>query len=411
MRILWQRIHRYAGLAMAAFLVIAGLTGSIIAFQWELDVWLNPDLFRASQGANLPLSDLARNAEKADPRFEVTYVGLPPEPGMSAELYGSPRIDPTTQQPFEIDYDAVYMDPVSGEILGRRLWGECCFHRRNLVPFLFNVHYSLHLPGSWGLWIMGLVALLWVADCFVGAYLTFPRGAPWWARWKQAWQVRTHAGSARLNFDLHRAGGLWLWVVLLMFAVSSVALNLRKEVFEPVVNQFSAVTMPIYERPALAEPRPPVANFDDAAAAAREVAGRVGWSTRVERIYYSAEQGFYGARVGERNAAGFGNRWLYFSGKDMHYLGADVPGQGTAGDVFIHLQYPLHSGRIAGLAGRIVVCVMGLLVAALSITGVVIWLRKRRVGQSRRAKVKVAVTRGDDGGMVRPGEARKMVRP
>jgi uncharacterized iron-regulated membrane protein len=38
----------------------------------------------------------------------------------------------------------------------------------------------------------------------------------------------------------------------------------------------------------------------------------------------------------------------------------------------------MHSGRILGLPGRVLVSVMGLVVAALSVTGVVIWWRKRR---------------------------------
>jgi uncharacterized iron-regulated membrane protein len=50
---------------------------------------------------------------------------------------------------------------------------------------------------------------------------------------------------------------------------------------------------------------------------------------------------------------------------------------GTAGDIFLQVQFPLHSGRIAGLPGRILISAMGLAVAILSVTGVVIWLRKR----------------------------------
>ncbi|WP_038382710.1 PepSY domain-containing protein, partial [Bradyrhizobium elkanii] len=55
-----------------------------------------------------------------------------------------------------------------------------------------------------------------------------------------------------------------------------------------------------------------------------------------------------------------------------------LPWVGTAADVFVQMQFPLHSGRIAGLPGRILISLMGLVVAALSVTGVVIWWRKRR---------------------------------
>jgi len=44
----------------------------------------------------------------------------------------------------------------------------------------------------------------------------------------------------------------------------------------------------------------------------------------------------------------------------------------------VQAQFPVHSGRILGLPGRILISVMGLVVAMLSVTGVVIWLRKRK---------------------------------
>ena len=39
------RLHRWAGLTIALFLVVAGLTGSVLVFREELDAWANPDLF------------------------------------------------------------------------------------------------------------------------------------------------------------------------------------------------------------------------------------------------------------------------------------------------------------------------------------------------------------------------------
>jgi uncharacterized iron-regulated membrane protein len=40
--------------------------------------------------------------------------------------------------------------------------------------------------------------------------------------------------------------------------------------------------------------------------------------------------------------------------------------------------FPLHHGNIAGMPGRIAMSISGLLLAVLSVTGVVIWERKRR---------------------------------
>ena len=74
---------------------------------------------------------------------------------------------------------------------------------------------------------MAIVALVWTIDCFIGFYLTLPvSSGAFWRRWKPAWLVKWKAGAYRLNFDLHRAGGLWVWAMLLVFAWSSVMLNL-----------------------------------------------------------------------------------------------------------------------------------------------------------------------------------------
>jgi uncharacterized iron-regulated membrane protein len=47
------------------------------------------------------------------------------------------------------------------------------------------------------------------------------------------------------------------------------------------------------------------------------------------------------------------------------------------GDLVTSAVQPLHAGRIAGLPGRILVCLGGIVVAALSITGIVMWVLRR----------------------------------
>ena len=105
---------------------------------------------------------------------------------------------------------------------------------------------------------MGIVGLVWVFDCFFGFYLTLPARLKehartsankrvnvtktFWQRWKISWRIRRTGSRYRFNFDLHRAGGLWFWFLLLVMAVSSVSFNLHEEVFEPVVDIFSPLT-------------------------------------------------------------------------------------------------------------------------------------------------------------------------
>lgn len=379
-------LHRYVGLATALFLAVAGLTGSLIAFHHEIDEWLNPNFYDApGRGPLLSPAQLAERLERDNPTVRVWYLALKQEAGRAALLVAAPKSNPADGKPFPLVYNWFQVDPVTGETLGRRLWGACCFERQNFMPFMYELHYKLMIPGRWGAVLMGVVAILWVFDCFFGLALTLPRGRPFFAKWKIAWTVK--GGSAyRRYLDWHRAGGLWLWIVLLLIAISGVALNLRKEVFVPVVSLFSPVTPSVFERRATLPDRPqqPVLGYDDILARAATEAKRRGWALVPGEIFHNRATGLYGVSFGDHDADGLGSSWLYFDDRSGSLFGENIPGHGTAGDVFIQLQTPIHGGHIAGLAGRIVVALAGIATTMLAITGIVIWWRKRTARMAAR---------------------------
>ncbi len=77
MRSIWVKLHRWLGLFMALFLFISGLTGALIAWDHELDEWLNPQLFHAQPSSQPPLKplQLADRLEAGDARLRVSYPG------------------------------------------------------------------------------------------------------------------------------------------------------------------------------------------------------------------------------------------------------------------------------------------------------------------------------------------------
>ena len=390
MRAFLVLLHRYMGLATAVFLVLAGLTGSVLAFNHELDEWLNPQFYEAtSQGERLPPGALVDAVQTAHPKLQVWYMEYPQEAGHTALLAAVPRKDPATGQPFNERNQVFYLDPVSAEHKGARSWGECCFQRENFIPFILEFHYNLTLPGNWGLLLMGGVAITWVIDCFIALWLTLPRGKPFWKKWATAWKVK--GGHAyRLNFDLHRAGGLWLWLLLLPIAVSSVAMNLPSQVFKPAVSLFSPIEPSVYE----ARGRMPAdqlgttqLSYQQAYEMALQEGKRLGLTAAIGELYYSFEYNFYGAGFGQHDTDAHGKSWLFFHGTDGRLLGQEIAGQGTLGEQFYRLQLPIHGGRIIGVTGQIMIAVLGVLIAGLSGTGVYIWWRKwqaRRSSKNRR---------------------------
>src|SRR6185437_1034042 len=79
-----------------------------------------------------------------------------------------------------------------------------------------------------------------------------------------------------------------------------------------------------------------------------------------------------------RRGGGFGRPVVYLDDSSGAILRLDDPGHGKTGDIILSLQFPLHSGQIAGLAGRIAVSALGCGVAMLSVAGVLIRALKRR---------------------------------
>ena len=350
--------HRWVGLSLAGFLVMAGLTGSVLAFDEPLDAALNPDLFGGGGGPALPITALIAAVEAADPGLVVTRVMLPDAARRSvllgvAAAPGAP--------------DEVFVDAASGRILGRRNSAGCCLRPTVLMPSILRLHETL-LLGTPGRLLMGAVGLLWTADCCVGLLLTLPRARPLLTRWRAAWSVKRTTRPFRLVFDLHRAGGLWCWGALLTVAVSGTALTLYSELFFPAVSALLPTTV----RPTPAPSALPPIGLDRAIDLAAQA-----WP-REQRLWaYRAGSTVVVASRSDGHAAEFG-----LGPDETRFDPGAAPtrhdaSDGRIGDWMLHAQYPLHSGQIAGLAGRVAVCALGLAVAGLAASGVWLWWRKR----------------------------------
>ncbi|PHV36249.1 peptidase [Janthinobacterium sp. BJB304] len=390
-------LHRWFGLAVALFLFISGLTGAVISWDHELDAWLNPQLFHAAgtagDGPAKSGLELAQQLEAQDRRLRVNYTLTAIEPGHTALIAVEGRPDPATGKPFEPGFNQVAVDPATGAIQGTRQWAAVSLTRENLLPFLYKLHYTMHIPDGWGIelgvWFMGIIGIVWVLDCGIALYLSFPNRRSWRKSLAFRWRERGH----RLNFDLHRSGGVWVWLLLLALAVTSVSMNLQTQVMRPLVAKLSTLSPNAFDSRTPQPPGHPIEPLltrEQVVALAKTEAARRGWTLPAGGVFYSSAYGLYGvgffAADNDHGDGGLGNAWLYFDGRDGKPAGGVVPGTGSAGDIFLQAQFPLHSGRILGLPGRILISAMGLVVAMLSATGLIIWLRKHRARAAQTGK-------------------------
>lgn len=401
----WVLVHRYAGLTMTVFLIIVGLSGSLLAFYPELEQAINPQLHVETDGTKpLDLVVLHDKAEQLAPQAMVNSIWL--EPG-SAKLSVAPRKNPATGQAYELDYDQLVLNPYTGEELGRRTWGAISQGTINLMPFVYKLHYALAL-GEWGSWILGIIALIWTLDSFVGFYLTLPAAQPkkhssipaaspgprsFWQRWRPAWLIKWRGSNYRINFDLHRAGGLWLWVVLLIFGWSSVFMNLGDSVYKTVMQSVSEFHQPWTESADLDKPlETPAIGWREAYRTGLQAMSRAatehGFTVEAPTaMWLNRAKGFYVYNV--RSSADIQDKF----GQTRAVIDANsgalkmllLPSGQYNGNTVTSWLMALHMANVFGLPYRIFVCVLGLAIVMLSATGVVIWQKKRRARTLKQA--------------------------
>ena len=378
------RLHRWAGLAIAGFLVVVGLTGSLLAYNFELERLIAPQLFAQHRPeARLPLAALAERAAHLVHHARVRGVlYVQPDQVM---VYYQPETDPRTGKAYQLDFDEFFLDPWTGRELGRRRAGDLSQGTVNLMPFVYRLHWTLvaDYPGQV---LLGAVALLWFIDGFNGLVLTLPtqmRG--FWRRWGKAFRIKHGARGFRLHFDLHRASGLWFWPLVLIFGWSSVMMNIRP-LYEAGMRL--ATDYVSTDAPYLAGTPVPDPALDWRAAQAtgerlllREAARHGVTIGERFTLLYLPEIGAYvyearGSRDLFERAPKGGGTSVLFDGNTGALRDYSQPTGQHFGNTIESWLYALHMARIFGRPYQALVCLFGLVTALLSITGVLIWWRK-----------------------------------
>lgn len=430
---LW--VHRYTGLVMAVFLIIAGSTGSLLAFYDELDAVFNQrlayiDVQQSTQKrAQLPIASLHDNVINAYPKYNFSSMPTSVKPKRSAVFTvdkardNDKGISPQAKAPFQ----EVYVNPYNGTIIGTRDREEWAWH--NVMYKVFWLHREW-LLGDIGKLILGIIALIWTINCFIGFYLTLPKNAKsnkakikvdypqpisrqrssWFKRWRPAWKIRTKTNTFKLNYDMHQAFGLWLWVILFVIAWSSVGFNL-KEVYQPVMH--AVIGLETKDN----KSKKPEAVSDTQL----ELQNKDLIVTKANSIDYLSQQANYAAQDnGLKVKQLLGIRWIkednqwqmrFLTDKDIGKKGgaSSITINASSGDVekinFGH-QSPvaskvdqwmatLHMGHIAEgenqqlghLLYQLFLVLIGLAVSVLSGTGVYLWYkgRQQRLKSMRKA--------------------------
>ncbi|CAN7446256.1 PepSY-associated TM helix domain-containing protein [Duganella sp. LjRoot269] len=360
-----QWLHRWLGLTLGLLLVLAGLSGSLLVFNHELDERLNPQLFhnRVPCAAPLDVAGAVASLQRQWPQAKVGSVYLPSHPGASYGLY--------FKAPGVGDAEAM-LDSCSGAVLGSRSREEFGLDAPRLMPSLQRWHANL-LQGKPGRAALGWLALAWVALLAAGLLLAWPTPAQ---GWKRALNVRWRQNAYRANFDLHRSAGLLAIVLMLVTAVTGFY-NGLPELARALVGQVAPVSAEhrAIALPALAKGEAGI-SWNDAKAIAEQHLSDGAILLALNRL---PDRGLYQVRL--RRADDWqrtGTLRLLIDIRSGAVIETVNPLAGPAGDRFLAALFPLHSGQFGAATGRAVMVGAGLLPALFFITGLSTWIMRRR---------------------------------
>ena len=344
--------HRWASVVLAAFWLIQAVTGVLIVFHWELD-----DATISAPHQPTDIAAIDRRITALEPAGSGWNVGSVWVSAGAADRYDVFMDNARTGEAKVVRIDG------AGNVLRTRFDGER-FTNGGLVDTLVTLHQTL-LAGDRGSWIVGISGILLVTNILMGIGLAWPRRR----MWRRALQPPRGGPLVGRLYGWHRMLGLWIGVLAALTVSAGTML-----VFEGGVEKLVAAT-PV-EAPAeplraatplrfaqlsqIALARYPGSKLSGISFPA---AGDAAWQFRlllpndIRRAYSTTS--------------------LFLSGNDGRVL-ADFDARTAApGRRFADILFPIHTGEIGGLAGRLGIVVVGLWLITMIVLGLSLWLKRR----------------------------------
>ncbi|WP_051218484.1 PepSY-associated TM helix domain-containing protein [Nocardioides insulae] len=216
LRPLLSRLHFYAGVLVAPFLLVAAASGFLYAATPQIEQLVYADeLQAATSGPPISLDDQIAAARAVEPDLPIAAVRPAPEDGDTT------RVLFDMGQSAESRHLAVFVDPASGETQGElTVYGTS--GSLPLRTWVDELHRSLHL-GSVGRVYSELAASwLWViALAGVALWWTSPRRKERAGERARARLLPTRSGSPRRRtLSWHGAVGTWVVLGFLMLSAT-----------------------------------------------------------------------------------------------------------------------------------------------------------------------------------------------
>jgi sulfite reductase (NADPH) flavoprotein alpha-component len=363
-----HQVHSIAGLVLALLLMVIALTGAIMSFEDEILDHLNAGLMHVSSRtapALMPDELIARLAS-GGAAGKVTALKLSRDP--SAAVYVRFAREGQGGRP-----NSLYVDPYDAHVLGSPR-GEAFFATTR------QLHRWLLIPGDakgWGRQATGVVALGLMVMLFSGLVLRWPRRGGSVKIWLKP---NLASGGRALHRSLHAVIGTWVLPIYLVMTLTGLWYSFdwyRDGVTWLLARPPAMVagTGPKMPRAASAD-QPPQIGFDRAWSAFLHEEGG-----RFSRALLTLQQGtVIRIRSWQPDAQIETTRDEFrIDAMTGHLLAADRYVDKTPGEKIIANILDIHRGAIFGWPGQLAFMVAAALMPLFAVTGVLLYLSRRRL--------------------------------
>lgn len=352
-------VHLYLGLTAGLFLVILGLTGSVMAFEGDIDHWLHPHAWYVTPRDHaMPEVDLIARVEQQVSPAHVTAVQIAAPHNLAQAIQLSDR-------------SVVTVNPYDGSILSRATGPN---RTQKLLGQIHQLHLRLapEPRGSWAKTGKQIISWAGLLLC-----LLVPTGYILWWRTKRVsirWKKTSWFGRC---FDAHHAMGLYAGLFLWVAAFTGILIGF--DWGEEAIYRITGSSGP-------SRPAPPVSTGMAGANRigvdrAMEIAQRAIPAGVVETV--QLPRGPKGVfllvlRVPEETT-GSPHSTVAVDPYSGQVLQARDFRTDSRGFYWIRFNRAIHTGDLFGTTGHVITSLSSLLLVAMVLTGAVIWLKKLAV--------------------------------
>ncbi len=367
-RVFFQ-VHMWVGLVLGVLFVALGLSGSILVYHEALDEMAAPMPRAAAGGAPQSLDAVVGAARSAAPDAKGNvFVTLPQEAGdpvmirfLPAQREGAARGGTQRRPPQSA---TVFVDPASAQVIGTRTSSMS-----PLVQFAHDLHGNLFL-GRDGRPYVGWLGVAMMILGITGLVL-------WWPKshlWKYAFLVRRTAKGLRFHRELHAAAGIWGFVVFIVVSFTGVGI-----VFPETVRALvGGGAPPAFNLRTGPEVQPVENGARIGAAEAVRVARAALPGSDPASVMLPAKPTQAISVALRPHDGGTILSMAYVDPYRARVMAVRDPAALSAADSFVAWQRPLHQGDGLGAVWRFLVFLSGFLPLLFTVTGTIMWLKKRR---------------------------------